>query len=246
MKIFKSIKIEALLLLAVIIIGVFSCKKSSVAPVKKQVVLVNDSITKNGLTLIFINEDTTFQLKGDSIRRAYERTFFILYPEIMAYFNPNAPRKVIFKMDPGYDGIAGTVESLASVSFDPSNSLAHPKDVNVIAHELTHVTQQYPSDNGAPWLTEGIADYARNKFGLPGGFDGWYISDYKVGDIYTMGYTVAARFLLWAEAKYHRPMVQILDKAMRDGTYNNDTTWQALTGSTFDQLWNSYTENPYF
>lgn len=235
-----------MLLLVVIATGSLSCKKTSVAPVKKQITLVNDSITQNGLTLIFINQDTTFQLKGDSLRKAYEKTFFIVYPKIMAYFNPDAPHKVTFKMDPGFDGIAGTVESIASTSFDPSNALAHPNDLNVITHEMTHVVQQYPSDNGAPWLTEGLADYSKNKFGVPYGFDGWYIPDYKVGDMYTTGYTVVARFILWAEAKYNRPMAQILDKAMRDGTYNNDFTWQELTGSTFDQLWNSYILNPYF
>jgi hypothetical protein len=244
MKIFKSIKIEALLLLALIAAGSFSCKKSSVSPSKKQVTLVNDSITQNGLTLIFINKDTAFQLSGDSVRKAYEKIFFIVYPKIMAYFNPNAPKKVTFLMDPTYDGIAAT--SNATTFFDPGNSLDHPKDLNVIAHEVTHIVQQYTHANQPGWITEGIADYSKEKFGVPYGFDGWYIADYQVGDQYTTGYAVIARFILWAEAKYNRPMVQIIDKAMRDGNYDNDSTWQELTGSTFDQLWDSYTSNPYF
>lgn len=241
---FKLIKIGTLPLLLIMIIGSFSCKKSAVSPSKKQIVLVNDSITQNGLTLIFINKDTTFQLNGDNVRKAYEKTFFIVYPEIMAYFNPDAPKKVTFVIDPTYDGIAAT--SNATTYFNPGYSLSNPTDLNVIAHEVTHIVQQYTHAGEPGWITEGLADYSKEKFGVPYGFDGWYIPDYQVGDKYTTGYSVIARFIQWAEAKYGRPMAQEIDKEMRAGTYDNDATWQALTGSTFDQLWDTYTLNPYF
>jgi hypothetical protein len=244
MKMFKLLKIGALLLLLLVAVGSFSCKKSTVSPLKKSATLVNDSITQNGLTLILINKDTSFQLNGDNVRKAYEKTFFIVYPNIMAYFNPGAPKKVTFLIDPTNDGIAATSNDV--VSFNPQYSLTNPTDLNVIAHEVTHVVQQYKSSNEPGWITEGLADYSKAKFGVPYGFDGWYIADYQISDKYTTGYAVIARFIQWAEAKYGIPMAQTIDKEMRADTYDNDATWQALTGSTFDQLWDNYTINPYF
>lgn len=253
MKKFIPTKFSTLLFIAGIAVCGFSCKKSSdnPTPTPTNVKLVNDTITKNGITLQFINQDTTFQRNGDSVRKAYEKTFFIVYPEIMAFFNPDAPRTVKFVIDPTYDGIAAT--SGTTVYFDPSYPLQNPTDLNVITHEVTHVVQQYGNAvnesydaTHSAWLTEGIADYSKNKFGVPYGFDGWYIADYAVGDDYHSGYGVVARFIQWAEAVYNRPMVQALDKAMRDGSYDNDKTWQSLTGQTFDQLWNKYIINPYF
>ncbi|HVW98375.1 MAG TPA: basic secretory protein-like protein [Mucilaginibacter sp.] len=245
MKKFLHIRLLVLLFMAGMTLLGLSCKKTGVTPEKQQhVTLVNDTITKDGITLLFINTDTAFQIKGDSVRKNYEKTFFIVYPQIMAYFNPDAPHTVTMLMDTAYDGIAATGGDV--IHFDPGNSLDHPHDLNVITHEVTHVIQQYHYDGEPAWLTEGIADYSKNKFGVPYGFDGWYIADYAVGDDYHTGYGIVTRFILWAEAKYNTPMVQTLDKAMRDGTYDNDKTWEDLTGSTFDQLWNKYIINPYF
>src|SRR5436189_2063268 len=40
----------------------------------------------------------------------------------------------------------------------------NPDDIGMLAHELTHAVQAYPkADPG--WLTEGIADYARQLYG---------------------------------------------------------------------------------
>lgn len=246
---FKLKKIEALLLLALIIVGSFSCKKSAVSP-KVPVKLVNDSITKNGLTIIFINKDTTFQLEGDNIRKGYENTVFTTYPKVKAFFNPDALSKVIILIDPRYNDPTNPQEGVAGIAADtihvnPRYSLANPTDLNVMVHEITHQIQAYPG-GGPGYITEGIADYSRWKFGVADGFNGWYLSDYVVTDKYTDGYTVIARFILWAEAKYNKPMVQVIDKQMRDGTYDNDATWTQLTGSTFLQLWDAYTLNPYY
>lgn len=232
---------------SVVILGT-SCKKSAQVVPAKNVTPVTDSITQGQYTLIFKNKDTIYQQKGDSSRKALERTFFIVYPKITAYFNPSAPRKVTVIIDPTYNepgDIAYT--SNTTIVLNPAWVLQNQQDVDVITHESTHVAQQYSSGGYVPgWLVEGIAEYSRNKFGVNNAAVGWYIPDYADGDKYTDGYTTVARFILWAEAKYKPGIAQILDKQLRAGTYSDTDSWVTLTGSTFGQLWSAYVLNPYY
>lgn len=246
----KNVKLTPLMsILMVASIAVFnSCKKSAQVAPAKSATPVTDSITQGKYTLIFRNKDTTYQLKGDSSRKALEKTFFIVYPQITAYFNPGAPRKVTVTIDPAYNepgDIAYTIDS--AITLNPAWVLQNQKDVDVITHESTHVAQQYHSGGYTPaWLVEGLAEYSRNKFGVNNAAVGWYIPDYSTDEKYTDGYTTVARFILWAEAKYQPGIAQILDKQLRAGTYDDDATWTTLTGSTFSQLWNNYVLDPYY
>ncbi len=249
MKIFRSINIRLLLIVISAAILSTSCKKSKEVTPNKPIVLVNDTITKDGFTIIFINQDSTFQVKGDTLRKAYEKAFFITYPKICAYFNPDGQRVVPFIVDDAFKAQQGEELAYASggeIHINPVYALAAPNDLNVLVHELTHIDQAYSAPNTPGWMTEGIAEYSRNKFGIPGRNNGWYIPDYWQGQKYTDGYTVIARFLLWAEAKYQPGIAQYMDKQLRAGTYDDDASWQAETGITFSQLWTSYTENPYY
>lgn len=225
-----------------------SCKKEAQVEPQKNITLTTDSLTQGQITLVFKNKDTTYQQKGDSSRKALEKAFFIVYPEIMAYFNPDAPKKVTIVVDPAYSepgDIAAT--SNATITLNPFWVLQNPHEVDVLTHESTHVVQQYHSAGYTPgWLVEGIADYSRNKFGVNNAAVGWYLSDYATGDNYTSGYGIVARFLLWAEAKYKPGVAQILDKQLRAGTYSDTDSWTALTGSTFNQLWSAYVLDPYY
>lgn len=242
---FKLKNVHALLFLFAIIVYSFSCKKSNEAAPVKQVKLTRDSITQNGYTLIFINKDTTYQLQGDSSRKALEKIFFIVYPEITAYWNPDAPKRVTLTIDPTYDGVAYTIGNAVTISS--VWVLKNQKDVNVVTHEVTHVAQQYNSAGYTPaWLVEGIAEYSRNKFGVDNAAVGWYIPDYSQDQKYTDGYTTVARFLLWAEAKYKPGIALALDKELRAGTYSDDASWEEQTGLPFSTLWNMYVENPYY
>lgn len=248
---FKSIKTKIFSLLALISICAFSCKKNTeISPVNKQVKLTTDSITQNGLTLIFINKDTAYEENGGASRKALENIFFNVYPNICAYFNPDAPRKVTFIIDPTYEDpgdIAVTYFQSSTVHYNPQWVLQNPTDLNVVTHESTHVCQDYINGGYTPsWLIEGLAEYSRNKFGIDNAAVGWYIPDYSENQKYTDGYTTVARFILWAEAKYKPGIAQALDKELRAGTYSNDTSWEDLTGLTFGQLWSLYVQNPYY
>jgi hypothetical protein len=105
-----------------------------------------------------------------------------------------------------------------------------------------HIVQDYGDSSGPGWLTEGIADYARYKFGVNNAAAKWELK-YKPGQKYTDAYRVTARFLVWMEEKVKPGIVKDLDSQMRKHTFT-DNTWQQLTGKTVDQLWAEYTANP--
>ena len=50
-------------------------------------------------------------------------------------------------------------------------------------------------------LTEGLADYARYKYGVNNAAAGWSLPNYASGQSYTNAYAVTARFLVWLELR---------------------------------------------
>ncbi|WP_431211592.1 basic secretory protein-like protein [Puia sp. P3] len=71
----------------------------------------------------------------------------------------------------------------------------------------------------------------------------WTLPDYKPTQKYENAYRVTARFLLWVEKTKNRKVVDKLDAALRDGTYQPEM-WVKLTGLTVDQLWKEYGDDP--
>ncbi|MCL2286463.1 MAG: basic secretory family protein [Firmicutes bacterium] len=104
--------------------------------------------------------------------------------------------------------------------------LENPWDTDSITHELIHNAQRY---KGIPlWVLEGMADYARDKFGLfnkeagrmllPSGRDAKNpSSDPKSGFIsgYVAGYNRTATFYKWIEANYNPNFVQELNYSLK-------------------------------
>ena len=203
--------------------------------------LERDSITKDSYTLIFINKDTLFKKNGSELKQRMITAFFKVYPQEAKAFNPHALRKVTFMIDPGYDGVAATAYGV--VHFNPRYMLQIPADIDVVTHEVMHIVQAYGDNAGPGWLTEGIADYARYKFGVDNAGADWKMPNYQQGQNYTDSYRITARFLVWLENKVRPGIVKDLDGRMRNHAYN-DNTWQQLTGKSLDELWNNYTIDP--
>ncbi len=193
-----------------------------------------DSIVRNGYTLISINLDSTF---NKEVKTRLEETFFKVYPQMAARFNKNTAKKVTFIIDPGYNGVAGT--SGGRVVYSPAWFAKHPGDIDVVTHEVMHIVQDYGNTPGPGWLTEGIADYARYKYGVDNAGDGWSLPALKPEQSYTNAYRVTARFLAWLEDNKDKKIIDKLDAVMRDHTYTDDT-WKKLTGKTVDELWAEY------
>lgn len=171
-------------------------------------------------------------------RLAY--TFQEVYPKMANDFNINAAKNLNVRIDWGYSGVAYTLGQEIVISADYIRS--HSNDTDCFTHELMHVVQAY-NYNAPGWLTEGIADYARYKYGLYNSQAGWGLPNYNAGQRYTDAYTVTARFLVWLEKYEKAGIVKELDSRLRTGAYS-ENTWRELTGKTVDQLWSEYSANP--
>lgn len=186
--------------------------------------------------LVFTNNDPDLDT---ALRTRLVQTFFEVYPKEAAHFNPAAPDTVRFLMDTAYDGVAAT--SGAGTTFSAAYFTGHPKDIDVVTHEVMHIVQSYPNYDPV-WLVEGIADYARAVYGVDNAAAGWTLPSYDASQHYTDSYRVTARFLLWLE-KGHSGLVEKLDKALRGTTYTA-ATWSEIAGKSVDALWKDYGAAP--
>ncbi len=110
---------------------------------------------------------------------------------------------------------------------------AHPDDLGMVVHELTHVVQQYEGPAERPsWLVEGIADYVR-----------WWRYQPEAqprrpgpNATYHDSYRTTAYFLAWASYHYDERLVPALDRAMRAGQ-DPLPIFKDLTGRSPEELW---------
>lgn len=199
---------------------------------------VEKTYKQKGYTLNFSNNDATID---SALQERMVKTFFEVYPKLAKEYNKNTDKVVYMKIDTTYKGVAATGNAHVRISNKWMHQ--HPEDIDVITHEVMHIVQNYGNSVGPGWLTEGIADYARNQFGVNNPAAKWSLGEYKTGQSYTNSYRITARFLLWIETKVKKGIVKELDKEMRDHTYT-DAVWANQTGKTLDELWKDYIANP--
>ena len=164
-------------------------------------------------------------------------TFFAVYPQMVADYNPAAPRRVQIAIDPAWTGVAAVQDG--RVMINPDWLRRHPGDIDLLTHELMHVVQAVKRPHQAGWLIEGSADYARSVYGVDNAGAGWALQAPGPETRYTDGYRTSARFFAWLESHGHRGIVKTLIDEIRDGKYN-DRRWKTPTGETIDQLWAAY------
>lgn len=193
-----------------------------------------ETFKKKGYTLIFKSNDPSF---NPELKKRMIKTFFQVYPILAKDFNKNADKLVTFHIDTAYKGVAAT--GGGRIVYNPKWFLKHPGDIDVVTHEVMHVVQNYGSGGGPGWLTEGIADYVRYKYGVDNPGANWALPAFEPKHNYKNAYRITARFLNWLELNGHRSIVVRLDAAMRNHTYK-DTIWKNLTGKTIDELWAMY------
>lgn len=173
-------------------------------------------------------------------------TFFAVYPQLAARFNPNAAQHVTFSFVETGNNPAWAYPDSAVVVLNKAHLAANPFDSDVVVHETMHVVQAGYA--GSPqvvegWIIEGSADYARDKYGLRKAETGWSIpTTWQPGHHFANGYGDAAGFFEWVDANYRQnqlPVVDSLDDVLRAGTYTNNT-WVTLTGHDVVWLWQAY------
>lgn len=194
--------------------------------------------TKDGYKLTLTNNDAT--LDTAELTRLV-KTFFVVYPKLAAEYNPHTLKEVKMSVDTAYKGVAATADGKVTIA----SSWLHkrPEDIDVVTHEVMHIVQDYGESVGPGWLTEGIADYARNKFGVNNTAAKWSLPEFKPAQNYDNAYRITARFLYWIEEKKKAGIVKELDSQLRKHTYT-DNAWKQLTGKTVDELWKEYASNP--
>jgi hypothetical protein len=207
-------------------------------PVQAQDVTSKDVRKQKGYTLTFEGNDPSF---SPALKEKLIKTFFEVYPKLEKEYNPKTSKIVTFKVDTAYKGVAATAND--EVVFSPEYMAKRPGDIDVVTHEVMHIVQNYGESNGPGWLTEGIADYARNQFGVDNAGAKWTLPDYKAGQSYENSYRITARFLVWIERKVKAGTVKALDKSLRDHSYTAGI-WMKLTGKDLDALWTAYSSNP--
>jgi len=194
---------------------------------------------KKGYQLTFENQDANF---SPELKSKLVETFYTVYPKLAKAYNKKTLKGVTFVIDTAYNGVAATDNG--RVVFSSKYMTKHPHDIDVVTHEVMHIVQDYGSNNNGPgWLTEGIADYARYKFGVDNEGAKWALPAFKATQSYENSYRITARFLVWIEKNIKPGLVKKLDAQLRNHTFTNDS-WKKETGKTLDELWAAYTANP--
>ena len=194
--------------------------------------------TQKGYKLTFTNYDATLDTAE---QQRLVNTFFTVYPQLAKAYNKKTLKEVKMVIDTTYKGVAETDNGKVTIS----SAWLHrfPEDIDVVTHEVMHIVQDYGETVGPGWLTEGIADYARYKFGINNAAAKWALPAYKSTQNYDNAYRVTARFLVWIETKVKPGIVKDFNEQLRKHTFT-DNSWKAATGKTLDELWKAYSENP--
>ena len=193
---------------------------------------------KKGYQLTFTNYDTTLDTTQ---QQRLVNTFFMVYPELAKTYNKKTLKEVKMVIDTTYKGVAETDNGKVTISSEWLHK--RPEDIDVVTHEVMHIVQDYGESTGPGWLTEGIADYARYKFGVNNPAAKWALPAYKSTQKYTDAYRVTARFLVWIEEKVKTGIVKDFNKQLRLHTFT-DNSWKTATGKSLDELWAEYSANP--
>ena len=194
--------------------------------------------SKGKLSITFKNFDATLK---EGTEDKFVSTVFKVYPKLLKDFNPDAQKHITINIDTSYTGVAYAFNGEITVS---SRWLKQkPTDIDLITHEVMHLIQSYPHGGGPVWLSEGVADYVRFKYGVDNTGAGWSLTDFNENQSYTNSYRITARFLVWLSENYDDAIVYKLDQQMRSKTYSEDS-WEKLTGKGIDSLWDQYSKNP--
>ena len=195
-------------------------------------------IKKKGYELTF---ESNYAALDPALKQRLISTFFEVCPKLAKAYNPKTLKKVSFLVDTAYKGVAAT--SNGQVVYSSIWMDKHPEDIDVVTHEVMHIVQDYGNSVGPGWLTEGIADYARFKFGIDNAGAKWALPELKPEHHYKNSYRITARFFHWIEQHVKAGVIKTVDASLRDHSYTPEI-WKKLTGKDLDGLWADYVKNP--
>lgn len=195
----------------------------------------NAIITRGEYTLNFTDESGRLD---EALKNKLIDIYFKVYPEMAARFNPEAVREVKFVVISNPNTIAYCAGR--KIVFSVEWFERFPNDTDCATHELMHAVQRYPSYEYA-WVVEGLADYARYKYGVEN--IGWALPEYDSRHHYTQSYRITGRFFAWLENHIRQDILERMDDLLRRNEFTLNS-FVDLTGKTVDELWAAYGENP--
>jgi hypothetical protein len=145
------------------------------------------------------------------------------------FISPNAVN-VVYSSAPGAPGIAATGGGVMTIN--PTWCDAHPDDTGLTVHETAHVIQACVNYDPV-WLIEGEADYIRWIKFEPQNYQTRLNPNTAT---FHDSYRTTASFLSWCELHYDNTLVTQLNRAVRNGTYN-DGLFKEYCGKDVDSLW---------
>lgn len=167
--------------------------------------------------------------------------YYECYPKLLARFDhPEKPatRHVRLVFRKGMKIPAAASNGRISISIDWLKK--HPNDVGLLTHELTHLVQHYPSPEPG-WLTEGLADYARELYGPKEAAGGWSLPRRLTEkQSWKDSYRTTARFLMWLDKEYPGSVDQ-LHRRMQDRDFELGH-FKSITGKSIEELWSACVE----
>lgn len=160
--------------------------------------------------------------------RACERSYPMINEELFSEgFTP--PRTILMTLKSNYRGVAATGGDriIGSVKYFKD----HPDDIGAMVHETVHVVQSYRRGNNPSWLVEGISDYIRFFKYEPAALKPLNREQAR----YDRSYRISAAFLAYLTEKYDKDLIRKLNKAMRQGDFD-EKLFQDVTGKPLKDL----------
>lgn len=199
----------------------------------------------DGLYISFTNNDPILTV-GEA--ETIVRRFIDTYPkECVAFRYARCTNQVRIVIQPGFDVPCGDPNRAyactrgAEITIATEYLRSNRSDYDLITHEAMHVVQfggvenNYIGGDCGYWV-EGLADVARDVFGLSNGAANWFLAK---GD-YRNGYRETAHFLRWVEAEYDSEVSIYLDGWLRARGCPTDDFWTTRTGVSLAQLVAAY------
>lgn len=148
--------------------------------------------------------------------------------------------RILFDLDKGVAHATTGPDGISEIHVCKSYAAQHPDDTALIIHEVFHIVQGYNGVGGhgnLGWLTEGLADYVRNRLFKP-----VVIRPNPDKAKYTDAYTTTAAFLMWIEDRKKKGVCFKLNAAMRIPDSPVLEIFKSETGQDIDSLWAEYTD----
>lgn len=196
--------------------------------------------TSGGYELILYCRDK--EPIDEKLAVAIQDAYFKKYPQMLEDYGTCTEKTVTIYLEEAIENGVPAYTRGTEIHCLQSYLEENEENIDVLVHELFHVVQNgYPNSSSnelVPVLTEGLADYARAKYGdYPNGV--WSLPDYSKEQSYMDSFGVTAAFLVWLSDHFDSSITVKLNAVLHSDQYT-DLFWNETTDYSIDELWEMY------